>query len=210
MNFGGGFPFHGQMQPAMFDINMWNHGGMSPAFYHQTSYPHMSNGMTTGPMPVVAPSNATPDVSGEQISGMTPLVFSGMRSNAGGVQHTNIYPPHNGNAMSGMRNVMNSEGQIYQVVSTDSQMDYPSGVASSAPVQMQMPVPPMMVFQSGMSGIPLQQPKKWVRWSEQEDICLRRAVQTYGEHNFKGISEHIFHGARSEVQCKNRWKKVRV
>ncbi|KAL7515470.1 hypothetical protein ACHAXN_012791 [Cyclotella atomus] len=56
--------------------------------------------------------------------------------------------------------------------------------------------------------IPLQEPKKWVRWSEQEDQHLRRAVQAYGEHNFKLISERIFHGARSEVQCKNRWKKA--
>jgi hypothetical protein len=57
-------------------------------------------------------------------------------------------------------------------------------------------------------AIPLQEPKKWVRWSEQEDLHLRRAVIALGENNFKTISERVFHGTRSEVQCKNRWKKA--
>jgi myb proto-oncogene protein len=69
-----------------------------------------------------------------------------------------------------------------------------------------------MLLSSGVAGvaIPLQKPKKWVRWSEQEDQHLRRAVRTLGENNFKMISERVFHGTRSEVQCKNRWKKVRL
>lgn len=107
---------------------------------------------------------------------------------------------------------MGHNGQIYQVMSTDSNDGY-QNVAAPAP--MQMPMPPMLVHngmlvpQQGMAAIPLQEPKKWVRWSEQEDQHLRRAVQAFGEHNFKLISERVFHGARSEVQCKNRWKKVR-
>lgn len=47
-----------------------------------------------------------------------------------------------------------------------------------------------------------------VRWSDQEDACLSRAVQQWGENNFRHISEQIFHGTRSESQCKNRWKKA--
>jgi len=54
----------------------------------------------------------------------------------------------------------------------------------------------------------LQQPKKWVRWSEHEDQILTRAVDQWGENNFRYISEQIFHGSRSAVQCKNRWMKV--
>jgi hypothetical protein len=66
------------------------------------------------------------------------------------------------------------------------------------------------MIEGGVPGmaIPLQQPKKWVRWSEQEDQYLRRAVHTLGENSFKMISEKVFHGTRTEVQCKNRWKKV--
>ena len=54
----------------------------------------------------------------------------------------------------------------------------------------------------------LQQPKKWVRWGDDEDRYLRMAVRTVGENNFRLISESYFHGTRTELQCKNRWKKV--
>lgn len=57
---------------------------------------------------------------------------------------------------------------------------------------------------------PLQQPKKWVRWSEDEDRILGKAVEQYGENNFRQISEQVFQGTRTEQQCKNRWKKVSV
>jgi hypothetical protein len=81
---------------------------------------------------------------------------------------------------------------VMQVVSADSQAENASG-ASVAP------------FGNVAS---LQKPKKWVRWSDHEDQILTRAVDRWGENNFRHISEQIFHGSRTEVQCKNRWKKV--
>lgn len=230
---GGAFPFNGSfggfgMMPSnTFDA--WNqHGGMSPAYWaHQTHVPnHVPNGIATAPMQHnhAAPGNATPDASGEQkISGMTPLVFGGMHSNASAMppraHAATGYPSYHGNTMPTVRNIVNQDGQIYQVMSTDSDSQgfstAPGASMSESTMQpMQMAMPPMLVqngmmlHQPGLVSIPLQEPKKWVRWSEQEDLHLRRAVQAFGEHNFKMISERVFHGARSEVQCKNRWKKA--
>lgn len=183
-------------------FDMWNnHGSMSPAFYHAPHY--LSSSIGTAAMPM-AENDDTPDVSADQkISGMTPLVFSAM-------PHAGFHYPSNAMAI---RNVVNADGhvqQIYQVVSSDSQGDNINVVAPA-------PLAPMivhngMLLSSGVPGmaIPLQKPKKWVRWSEQEDQHLRRAVKTLGENNFKMISERVFHGTRTEVQCKNRWKKVRL
>jgi hypothetical protein len=56
--------------------------------------------------------------------------------------------------------------------------------------------------------VQLQQPKKWVRWSDYEDQVLGGAVDRYGDNNCRHISEQIFQGLRTEVQCKNRWKKA--
>ena len=33
-------------------------------------------------------------------------------------------------------------------------------------------------------------------------------MDRYGENNFRHISKQIFQGLRTEVQCKNRWKKA--
>lgn len=85
---------------------------------------------------------------------------------------------------------------VLQVVSTDSQND--NGGRATAQMAM-VPVG---------SVLALQQPKKWVRWSDHEDLILRRSVEQFGENNYRLISEQVFHGSRTEVQCKNRWKKV--
>lgn len=223
MSFSG---FPGQMPSDAF--NVWGHhhngmAGLSPAYYHhQASVAHHAPaGVAAVPMAAAAPSAPSPDNAGgeeRRLSGMTPLVFGGMPNaaamthvtsmhhGASGLPHAG-FAPHPGHAMPGMRNIINHNGHIYQVVSTDSQGDFQN---MPAPAPMQMPVAPMLVHSNMMFNqqIPLQEPKKWVRWSEQEDQHLRRAVQAYGEHNFKLISERIFHGARSEVQCKNRWKKA--
>ena len=198
-----GMQFGGLSMPGQSNaFDMWhNHGGMSPAFYHAPHY--FSSSIGTAAMPM-AENNETPNVSADQkISGMTPLVFSAM-------PHAGFHYPSNAMAI---RNVVNADGhvqQIYQVVSSDSQGDN-INVAAPAPIAP-MIVHNGMLLSSGVAGmaIPLQKPKKWVRWSEQEDQHLRRAVRTLGENNFKMISERVFHGTRSEVQCKNRWKKVRL
>ena len=97
-------------------------------------------------------------------------------------------------------NFQGSFQPVLQVVSTDSQADdHGNGMAAGRGVRM-LPMGNVMV--------PMQQPKKWVRWSDHEDQVLGRAVEQYGENNFRHISEQIFHGSRTEVQCKNRWKKV--
>lgn len=208
----GGFPsmYGSQMPSNAFDMwqNFGQHGGMSPSFYHQAPVPHHAPGAMAA---ASAPGNETPDnTEGEKISGMTPLVFGGMPPNAASMHqaHAARFPAQY--PMPAVRNVMHQDGQMYQVT---SQGDRYQNAAAPAQMQMQMPqmvVPNGLMFAPGMTGIPLQEPKKWVRWSEQEDQHLRRAVQAYGEQNFKMISERIFHGARSEVQCKNRWKKVRL
>ena len=209
----GGFPsmYGSQMPSNAFDMwqNFGQHGGMSPSFYHQPPAPHHAPSAMAA---ASAPGNETPDnTEGEQkIWGMTPLVFGGMPANAASMHqvHAAQFPAQY--PVPAVRNVMHQDGQIYQVT---SQGDRYQNAAAPAPMQMQMPqmlVPNGLIFPHGTSGIPLQEPKKWVRWSEQEDQHLRRAVQAYGEQNFKMISERIFHGARSEVQCKNRWKKVRL
>lgn len=220
-NFGHVMHFGALPMPApahSHGFEMWqNHGGMSPAF----SYPatHYLPSMGAAAMPPAAQNNtpnATANAPAEQkISGMTPLVFSGMPH---GMPHAMHHMPHAmshagyqypSNAMA-LRNVVNAEGQIqqiYQVVSSDSQGDAPN-MAAPAPMPLIMHNGMLMSAGPGLT-IPLQEPKKWVRWSEQEDQHLRRAVQHLGENSFKYISETIFHGARSEVQCKNRWKKVR-
>ena len=218
MSFGG---FPGQMPSDSF--NMWGHHGMtglSPAYYHHQApvTNHVSSSVAAAPRPAAAPGAPSPDTTQEQqkISGMTPLVFGGM-PNAAGMPHApgGFAHHHPSQLMHPMRNIVNHNGQIYQAMSTDSQGDHQNmpapAMAAPAPLQMQVP-PPMLVnsmmLQPGMSSVPLQEPKKWVRWSEQEDQHLRRAVQAFGEHNFKLISERVFHGSRSEVQCKNRWKKA--
>ena len=85
---------------------------------------------------------------------------------------------------------------VLQVVSTDSQNDHGGKVTT------QMAMVPVG------SVVPLQDPKKWVRWSDHEDLILRKSVEQFGENNYRLISERVFHGTRTEVQCKNRWKKV--
>jgi len=119
------------------------------------------------------------------ISGMTPLAFApaGMHANNQMVVRAPV--GHDGNY----------HPAVLQVVSTDSQAEN-----GGATTQMAM-VPIGNV-------VALQKPKKWVRWSDHEDQVLRRTEEQFGENNFRLISEQVFHGSRTEVQCKNRWKKV--
>ena len=64
-----------------------------------------------------------------------------------------------------------------------------------------------LALEGGKRNI-LQKPKMWVRWSADEDELLRRAVQKHGDHDFNLISEQIFHGSRTETQCRNRWQRA--
>jgi len=50
--------------------------------------------------------------------------------------------------------------------------------------------------------------KRWARWSSEEDQLLQTAVSVEGVDNWILISVKYFHGSRSDVQIKNRWKKI--
>jgi hypothetical protein len=179
MNFLGTSPgFHAMGQPHNSQY-MYRYGPAFAAMHHATA-----NGDEAG-----TPGDRSQD-DGEgghrrtrPMSGMTPLVFAGMPT-----------------SFQAARCPMGYEGSFHpvmQVVSTDSQADEGNGTAAR-----------VRMVSMGNVVIPLQQPKKWVRWSDHEDQVLSRAVEQYGENNFRHISEQIFHGSRTEVQCKNRWKKV--
>lgn len=93
-----------------------------------------------------------------------------------------------------------------QVVSADSGTD--SRIATMAHHPYPAALAQLVTLPFGSVLPAQQQPKKWVRWSDQEDNALRRAVHQWGDNNFELISKHLFHGTRSEAQCKNRWKKA--
>lgn len=184
MNFLGASPgFHAVGQPHNGQY-LYGYGPGFAAMHHATA-----NGGEAGTPGYRSNDDGSADGEGghrrpRPMSGMTPLVFAGMPA-----------------SFQAARGPMGYEGNFHpvmQVVSTDSQAD--DGNGTTTRVRM---VP------MGNVVVPLQQPKKWVRWSEHEDQILGRAVEQYGENNFRHISEQIFHGSRTEVQCKNRWKKVR-
>lgn len=66
-----------------------------------------------------------------------------------------------------------------------------------------------MEILSQSSTTPIEEQRKWQRWTDSEDEILRAAVTKEGApHNWKRISRKYFLGVRSDTQCKNRWKKV--
>lgn len=198
-NFGAGLSAtnnNGSSQPMQMG---YHHPGTSPSFHamgHANHYlygypnfavtnPHLTNGGGVGHTPD-AHSNHDGGNGGQQrISGMTPLMFAGVPS-------LNQHMTHGLSRQEGN----NFHPAVLQVVSADSQAEEVSSQVAQA----------SLVPFGNVSS--LQQPKKWVRWSDHEDQILTRAVDQWGENNFRYISEQIFHGSRTEVQCKNRWKKV--
>jgi hypothetical protein len=63
----------------------------------------------------------------------------------------------------------------------------------------------------GLENVAVTQNRKYARWTEDEDDTLREAIVKYNgppPYNWKRISRKYFKGLRSDVQCKNRWKKV--
>ncbi len=53
----------------------------------------------------------------------------------------------------------------------------------------------------------LEQPKKWIRWTEMEDLVLKTAVKKYGDEKMGLISRRIFYNTRDTNQCRQRWRK---
>jgi hypothetical protein len=63
----------------------------------------------------------------------------------------------------------------------------------------------------GLQNVALTENRKYARWTEEEDDTLREAIDKYNgppPYNWRRISRKYFKGIRSDVQCKNRWKKV--
>jgi len=152
--------------------------------------------------------------------GMTPLVFSGLPANFQLSSLHSVGGGLSGGGVGGGFCEYNASANAYhpgllQVVSTEDGTTIDGGggggtIASNGTTVpyhhfRMVPMPAM-----GNAVAPLQQPKKWVRWSEDEDRILGQAVEQYGENNFRHISEQVFQGTRTEQQCKNRWKKVSV
>ena len=125
------------------------------------------------------------------MSGMTPMLFGG------GV------PANIGMAAAP---APLAHPAVMQVVSSDSASETITDIAGR---RVHQPRTQVAMVPAG-NAVQLQKPKKWVRWSEQEDTLLRRAVYQWGEGAFGDISEQIFRGSRTDTQCKNRWKTVQV
>jgi hypothetical protein len=153
--------------------------------------------------------------------GMTPLVFAALPANfqlsslhsvggglsGGGGGSFYEYNAAAANAYHpGLLQVVSTEdGTLFDGGSGGGTNGGSSGTTIPYHHVRMVPMPAM-----GTVVAPLQQPKKWVRWSEDEDRILDKAVEQYGENNFRHISEQVFQGTRTEQQCKNRWKKVSV
>jgi hypothetical protein len=63
----------------------------------------------------------------------------------------------------------------------------------------------------GLVNVTVTDNRKYARWTDDEDDTLREAILKYNgppPYNWKRISRKYFKGIRSDVQCKNRWKKV--
>jgi len=197
-----------QLQPIQMGMAF---PGTSPGFHamgHANSFfgyaptfgmPHHSTVANSNNTPDAKPNNedgsdghgGADDAQPKPISGLSPpIVFA----------HTGM--PANNQMVArapggmGMGHDGNYHPAVLQVVSTDSQHE--NGGAN----------PTHMTMVPFGNVVALQKPKKWVRWSDHEDQTLRSYVEQYGENNFRLISEQVFHGSRTEVQCKNRWKKA--
>lgn len=142
--------------------------------------------------------------------GMTPLVFSGLPAN---FQLSSLHSGGGGGSFYEYSAAASAyHPGLLQVVSTEdgtmldgSGSGFGTGGSNGMTVPWMVPMPAM-----GTVVASLQQPKKWVRWNEDEDRILGKAVEQYGENNFRQISDQVFQGTRTEQQCKNRWKKVSV
>ena len=156
--------------------------------------------------------------------GMTPLVFTGLPAN---FQLTSLHSVGGGLSGGGVGGggggfyEYNASANAYhpgllQVLSTEDGTMIDGGGGGGGTIASNGTTVPYHHFRMvpmpamGNAVAPLQQPKKWVRWSEDEDRILGQAVEQYGENNFRQISEQVFQGTRTEQQCKNRWKKVSV
>jgi len=85
---------------------------------------------------------------------------------------------------------------------------FPNHLTSGNYANYQIPFQSIFPIAPADSNYLAHRSKKWVRWSEAEDRQLRLAVSTVGPNDFRLISERYFQGTRTEVQCRNRWKKA--
>eukprot|EP00985_Skeletonema_marinoi_P011074 scaffold5233_cov145-Skeletonema_marinoi.AAC.1 len=110
--------------------------------------------------------------------------------------------PYHINYPTGQPLIQHPNGQFYpaimNVVSSD-QRDHPNDATLLSRIVDDPPNPPETA---------LGQPKKWIRWTDTEDLVLKMAVKKYGEDKMDLISRRIFYNTRDINQCRQRWKKA--
>ena len=176
--------------------------GQSPPFQSRNGgyFVGMDNGLQMQQM-VPAPNSV------EQQSLSTAAAAAGM---AQPLIVTHIQPsttatvpyPYHINYPTGQPLIQHPNGQFYpaimNVVSSD-QRDHPNDATLLSRIVDDPPNPPETA---------LGQPKKWIRWTDTEDLVLKTAVKKYGEDKMDLISRRIFYNTRDINQCRQRWKKA--
>ena len=118
-----------------------------------------------------------------------------------GASYATVPYPHHNHYPTGQPLLQHTDGRFYpaimHVISSDSKPD------DDAILLTRIVEDPPIVPESW-----LLQPKKWIRWTETEDLALKRAVKLYGEDRLEFIAKNIFYNTRDKEQCKQRWKKA--
>ena len=221
----GGWPTRSELKLGQFDLSMgmmfgneWNPIQMAHPHRHPAVIGSTINHAAVAGIggneetPEARSSNDNEDDEGSvgaaggngesmpTISGMTPLVFApaGMHTNNQMIARAPVGATlgHGSFHHQGLMQVVSADSGTDSRIATMAHHPYPAALAQLVTLPFGSVLPAQ------------QQPKKWVRWNDQEDNALRRAVHQRGDNNFELISKHLFHGTRSEAQCKNRWKKA--
>ena len=164
--------------------------GQSPPFPFQNDVGYFS-GMDNGLQMLMAPKSGTPQPQPITITHMPP-----------GHTYATVPYPYVNHYPSGQPLIQHPSGKFYpaimNVVSSD-QRGHPTNDASMlSRIVDNPPNPP----ESALS-----QPKKWVRWTDMEDMVLKAAVKKYGEDQMDFISRRIFYNTRDTSQVRQRWRK---
>ena len=120
-----------------------------------------------------------------------------------GASYATVPYPHHNHYPTGQPLLQHTDGRFYPAImhvissSSDSKPD-DDAILLTRIVEDPPIVPESALFQ----------PKKWIRWTETEDLALKRAVKMYGEDRHEFIARNIFYNTRDKEQCKQRWKKA--
>lgn len=179
--------------------------GQSPPFQSTNRYfVGMGNGVPMQMAPAPPSSSNHPADTSHPAAGMAqphpqPIVVTHMPP---GASYATVPYPYHINYPTGQPLIQHPNGNFYpavmSVVSSD-QRDHTDEAILLSRIVDNPPNPPEAA---------LGQPKKWIRWSDGEDIVLKNAVKKYGEDKMDLVSQRIFYNTRDINQCKQRWKKA--